>query len=136
MFYLLISAKSPIFVVSNYLFNITTMRYTNITATRAAVMNHARKLYFSETVPQIWSLCVSLAWAYQEVKEKVKQGLPVTFIKKTTGEERTVNKPAPYVHTPKEGTASTRVTPPYIVVFNDTEKEGHQTVSLDIRTLK
>lgn len=79
---------------------------------------------------------MTLAWARIKTIQKIKAGQPVSFIKKSTGKLREVLNPAPYVV--KEVNVekiSKRKPNPALIVFLDLDKEGHQTISLDIRNL-
>jgi hypothetical protein len=71
-----------------------------------------------------------------EVKtmEAIAAGGKITFIKKSTGELRVVNKPAQFVSS-NNGVKSGRTPQPQLIVFVDTEKVGHNTISCDIRLL-
>lgn len=78
---------------------------------------------------------MKMAWVKIKTQERIAAGQKVSFVKKSTGEVRTVTTPAPYVSTGEAKAESGRKPQPQLIVFCDLEKEGHNTISCDIRTI-
>lgn len=106
----------------------------DVVSVRIRAIKRASKL-LKAGVAANWSEAMKLGWVYAKAQHQVRNGQPVAFTKKSTGELRVVNNPALYSSSKPKTGKSSRPAKPYLLVFKDLDKDGYNVISCDIRTI-
>lgn len=105
---------------------------------RMSQVNKIAIQLYAACIASTQSEAMKLAWLKVKTLEKIEAGEQISFVKISTGEVRTVTTPAKYISTAPTTTTTattTKKTQPQLIVFCDMAKEGHNTISCDIRNL-
>jgi hypothetical protein len=143
----LAQCKYPPYICTNKATKYNSNNNTTTTAMKSAAQQKQsnRMSQVNKIAIQLYAACIAstqseamkLAWLKVKTLEKIEAGEQISFVKISTGEVRTVTTPAKYISTaPTTTTATTtKKTQPQLIVFCDMAKEGHNTISCDIRNL-